>query len=99
VDKIENVNLRVTNADERVLTERWKQPGDNVPYKSLVADGSNGLTVTKATSRFVQDNNYLDASSITLGYTFPSGLAWVKKLHLSTPRFSITQTNMFRIGT
>ncbi|HEX6849382.1 MAG TPA: SusC/RagA family TonB-linked outer membrane protein [Chitinophagaceae bacterium] len=99
VDKIENVNLRATNADERVLTERWKKPGDIVSYKSLVADGSNGLTVTKATSRFVQDNNYLEAASMTLGYTFPSNLNWVRKLHLSTPRFSITQVNMFRIGT
>ena len=38
VDKIENVNLLFTNADERVLTERWKQPGDIVRYKSLVKD-------------------------------------------------------------
>ncbi|MES2773054.1 MAG: SusC/RagA family TonB-linked outer membrane protein [Bacteroidota bacterium] len=99
VDKIENVNLLVTNADERVLTERWKQPGDIVSYKSLVANGTNGLQQTNATSRFVQDNDYLEAASTTIGYTFPTNLAWVKKLRLSTPRLFITQNNVFRFAT
>ena len=99
VDKIENVNLLETNADERVLTERWKQPGDIVSFKSLVANGSTGLQLTNATSRFVQDNNYLEASSITVGYTFPSNLAWVRKMRLSTPRIFITQNNVFRFAT
>jgi hypothetical protein len=79
-----------------VLTERWKQPGDIVSYKSLVASVGQQPNTT---SRFVQDNNYLEASSITVGYTFPSNLAWVKKAHLSTPRFFITQANGFRFGT
>ncbi|HEX3168537.1 MAG TPA: SusC/RagA family TonB-linked outer membrane protein, partial [Chitinophagaceae bacterium] len=100
VDKIENVNLLVTNADERVLTERWKQPGDIVSFKSLVKDGTSGSSQqTNVTSRFVQDNNYLEASSITVGYSFPSNLGWVKKLHLSTPRLSITQNNLIRFAT
>ena len=99
VDKIENVNLMQGNADERVLTERWKQPGDVVSFKSLVKDGSGGLVLTNATSRFVQDNNYLEASSISVGYTFPSNLAWVRKLHLSTPKLFITQNNAFRFAT
>ena len=99
VDKIENVNLLITNADERVLTERWKQPGDIVRFKSLVKDGTNTLQQTNATSRFVQDNNFIEASSVTVGYTFPSNLRWVKKLKLSTPRLMITQTNLFRFAT
>ena len=98
VDKIENVDLLHSNADERVLTERWKAPGDHVAFKSLVADGGNLNQFTKTTSRFVQDNNYLEASSITVGYTFPSNLAWVKKMRLSTPRFFITQNNVFRFA-
>jgi len=98
-DKIENVDLRNTNADERVLTQRWKKPGDIVSFKSLVADGTNGFQRTDATSRFVQDNNYLEASSITVGYSFPPNLNWVRKLHLSTPRLLITQANVFRFAT
>ncbi len=99
VDKIENVNLLLTNADERVLKERWKQPGDVVSFKSLVANGNTGLQLTNATSRFIQDNNYLEASSITVGYTFPSNLDWVRKIKLSTPRIFITQNNVFRFAT
>ncbi|HKH60234.1 MAG TPA: hypothetical protein VKA49_05355, partial [Flavitalea sp.] len=99
VDKIENINLLHTNADERVLKERWKQPGDIVSYKSLVADGTSGFQLTNVTSRFVQDNNFLEASSITVGYTFPSNLAWVRTLKLSTPRLFITQNNVFRFAT
>jgi hypothetical protein len=99
VDKIENVDLTKTNADERVLSERWKKPGDIVSYKALVANGANGLQVTRATSRFVQDNNYIDASNITVGYTFPSNLSWVKKMHISTPKIFISQANLFHIGT
>ena len=86
VDKIENVNLITSNADERVLTERWKKPGDHVSFKALVANGTNGLVLTKTTSRFVQDNNYIEASSVTVGYSFPQNMNWVRTLHLSTPR-------------
>ena len=99
VDKIENVNLLITNADERVLTERWKKPGDVVSYKALVPNGAGGLQQTNATSRFVQDNNYIEATNITVGYAFPQNLNWVKKMHLSTPRIFITQVNVFRFAT
>jgi TonB-linked SusC/RagA family outer membrane protein len=100
VDKIENINLTKSNADKRVLTDRWKQPGDHASFKSLVADGSSStLLATYATSRFVQNDNYLEASSITVGYSFPSNLAWVRKMRLSTPKFFITQNNLFRFAT
>lgn len=95
LDKIENVDLRTTNADQRVLTDRWKHPGDKVFFKSIASSN----LATNATSRFVQNNDYIDASSITVGYTFPSNLAWVKRFRLSTPRLFITQNNVFRIGT
>ena len=94
-DKIENVNLLLTNADTRVLTERWKQPGDVVPFKALA---SNGQT-TKTTSRFVQRDNFVDAASMTIGYTFSSNAKWVKLLHLSTPKIYITQNQVFHWGT
>ena len=99
VDKIENVDLRKGNADERVLTERWKEPGDHASFKGLVADGTNGLQTTYATSRFVQDDNFLEASSITVGYAFSPNLAWVRKSRLSAPRLFITQNNLFRFAT
>ena len=100
VDKVENINLKTSNVDERVLTQRWKQPGDVVPFKALVANTlTNPLLITNATSRFVQDDNYLDASSITVGYSFSPTLSWVRKLRLSTPRIFITENEAFRFAT
>ncbi|MDI3321483.1 SusC/RagA family TonB-linked outer membrane protein [Pinibacter soli] len=99
VDKVENVDLRSANADERVITQRWKQPGDKVPFKALVVNGTNTLQATYATSRFVQDNNFLDASSLTVAYQFSPNLWWVRKLRLSTPRLAVTQNNAFHLGT
>jgi TonB-linked SusC/RagA family outer membrane protein len=99
VDKIENVDLRKNNADERVLTQRWKKPGDIASFKGLVADGTNGLQTTYATSRFVMDDNYLEASSITVGYAFSPNMPWVRKARISAPRLFITQNNLFRFAT
>ncbi|MCU7548812.1 SusC/RagA family TonB-linked outer membrane protein [Chitinophagaceae bacterium LB-8] len=99
-DKIENVNLNLTNADSRVLTDRWKKPGDVSSYKALVTDGGgNTLLMTQATSRFVQRDNFIDASSVTVGYNFPANLKWVRLLKLSTPKIFITQNQVFRLGT
>lgn len=99
VDKVENVNLLIGNADERVLTERWKQPGDHSSFKLLVDNGAKGSQQTNATSRFVQKDNYIELSSLTVGYNFPSTLRWVKAARLSAPRIMVTQNNLGRIGT
>lgn len=95
VDKIENVDLRSSNADKRVLTDRWKKPGDHAKFKALEAFGN----ATNATSRFVQNNNYIEASSISLGYTFSQQAGWVNKLGLSSPKIYCTQNGVFRLGT
>lgn len=50
------------NVDERVLSSRWYQPGDVVFFKKL----SN--TQSKATSRYVMDNNVLELQSVSLQY-------------------------------
>jgi len=99
VDRVENINLITGNADLRVLTERWKQPGDHSSFKSLVANGASGLQQTNATSRFVQKDNFLELASLTVGYNVPAKAKWVKAAHLSAPRFMITQNNLLRFGT
>lgn len=53
------------NADERVFSDRWTQPGDHASYKNI-ADAS----VPMQTSRFVAVNNFLDLSSVSLAYDF-----------------------------
>jgi TonB-linked SusC/RagA family outer membrane protein len=99
VDRVENVNLFLGNADVRVLTERWKQPGDQSSFKALVANGALGNQQTNATSRFVQKDNFLELASLTVGYNVPGNLRWIKAARLSAPRLMITQNNLVRFGT
>jgi hypothetical protein len=80
-NRVENANP-VYNVDRRVLTDRWFQPGDVTKFRSLLnMDGLTRKDVTKATSRFVQDNNTLYFDAITLGYEFPNTL--IKNWRLS----------------
>ncbi|SFD08911.1 TonB-linked outer membrane protein, SusC/RagA family [Chitinophaga sp. CF118] len=73
-DRVENADP-VYNVDVRVLTDRWQKPGDVVRYKGLTnLNGNTRTDITKATSRFIQDNNTLYCDAITLGYLFPHSL-------------------------
>ena len=67
---IENVNLEKYNGDVRILTDRWKEVGDNSSLKSI----KDRTYVTRPTSRFVQDDNELTFNSISLGYDFDKAL-------------------------
>lgn len=87
VDKVENIDLRNFNADKRVLLERWQKPGDVTPLKN-VADN----TITRATSRFVQDKNELKFNSISLGYDFKPEL--LKKVGLSMLRLQASANDI-----
>ena len=69
LNKVENANIQSENVDLRVLTDRWKNVGDNAPFYDL---GSNHET--RPTSRFVQDYNFLRFSSLSLGYDFSPNL-------------------------
>ncbi|MEG2556766.1 MAG: SusC/RagA family TonB-linked outer membrane protein, partial [Odoribacter sp.] len=65
LEKVENADIKDSNVDRRVLSERWKKVGDIVPYYDL------GISArTKPTSRFVQDYNYLSFSGLSFGYDF-----------------------------
>ena len=49
VDGVENVDIKNSNVDRRVLTQRWQKPGDVTPLKNI-ADRNR---TTQSTSRFV----------------------------------------------
>ena len=73
-DRVENADP-VYNVDERVLTDRWQKPGDHARFKGLATiEGTTRSDITKASSRFIQDNNTLYCDAITLGYLFPRKL-------------------------
>lgn len=65
LDKVENANLRM-NVDRRVLTDRWKAVGDKAFFKKL--DGDAYRENTKASSRFIMDENEFTLKTINLSY-------------------------------
>lgn len=95
VDKVENVNVYTDNVDERVLSDRWQQPGDIAKYKSLVT-GRNIVDQTKPTSRFVQDYNMLSWNSMELGYDFSSAIT--NKLRISMLRLTMGMNDILHLS-
>ncbi len=63
--KVEGANPAL-NADKRVLYDRWKQPGDHTMFRRI-----DDQSPVYQTSRFVQDNNSLVLSNLSLTYTVP----------------------------
>ena len=63
------------NADERVFSSRWKEVGQQAKYKRI-SDSS----VPMQTSRFVETNNYITLSSLSLAYEVP--LTFIKAIWL-----------------
>lgn len=58
--------INLNNVDSRVLKKRWQNPGDVKPYKGY------GSSSTKATSRFVMDDNVFQFQSASVEYRFRS---------------------------
>lgn len=91
IDRVENANLKY-NVDRRVLEERWTKEGDVSPYKSI-ADKS----ITRASSRFVEDENTLSLASARVSYTLNPDL--VKKIGVRHMKLSVYMSDIFRIST
>lgn len=89
VDNVENVQFSVYNADKRVLTDRWKQPGDIAKFKTIKDSDEK---VTRPTSRFCQNNNTVDFNSLTLGYDFNPAL--LKKIGFSMVRLQFNMKDI-----
>lgn len=79
------------NVDKRALSERWKNPGDDVLYKNI-----KEYTTTYVSTRFVQEYDYLQAKSISLSYDLKK--EWLKRYKLTNLRFSFYINDLFRIA-
>ncbi|MCG8578572.1 MAG: SusC/RagA family TonB-linked outer membrane protein [Bacteroidales bacterium] len=91
INRVENANL-YDNVDRRVLEQRWTAPGDVKPFKSI-ADRN----ITRASSRFVEDENMLALSSARVSYTFNQKS--LKNLGLQHLKLSMYMNDVFRIST
>ncbi len=76
------------NADRRVLNDRWKNPGDHALYKNI-----RDYNTTYVSSRFVQRENYIRFTSLSLSYDFPKSV--LNKWNLSTLRLSFYANDLF----
>ena len=63
--KVEEVDIKTSNVDKRVLSDRWRKPGDIAPFYDLGQQIS-----TRPTTRFVQDENIVEFASLSVGYDF-----------------------------
>ncbi len=95
VDKVENSN-KYKNVDKRVLTETWQKPGDIVRYKANVT-GRYALSYTYASSRFVQDLNSLQLSSLSVQYELPGKL--IRPIHMQSMRLSFNMSDILYSST
>lgn len=80
------------NADRRVLTDRWKEPGQNALYKNI-----KDYKTTYISSRFIQKENTVQLTNISLSYDINK--EWIRKYKLSTLRFSFYMNDVFRVST
>jgi TonB-linked SusC/RagA family outer membrane protein len=92
VNKVENVDPWY-NVDQRVYDDRWKQPGDQARFKSILLYYAN----TNASSRFVMKDNTLECRLISLAYEVNP--QWLKKnFRLDFLSFGIYSENPFYLS-
>ena len=91
---MENADLAY-NADSRAVDRRWKQPGDHALYKQL---SLNGLVTspTYATTRFVESNDFINCSAISVDYSVPHKI--IQKIRAKTLKLGLMANNVFRTG-
>lgn len=95
VDKVENANLNY-NVDKRVYDNRWRKPGDVSMFKDI-----RNRAVTRATQRFVQDQNDWVLSSVSIAYDLNRLKAFqspkINRLRVSLNMNDVTQVSSVRI--
>ena len=72
-DKVENADLTY-NVNNEAGTSRWTSSNTNALYKPLTLNGRLS-DPTYATSRFIEKDNFIRCSAISLGYSLPKSLA------------------------
>ncbi len=89
VDKVENSSPQ-DNVDRRAFDQGWKKPGDVSFYRKP------GNKETKATTRFIQKENYLKMGSLNLTYYLP--VSFCRKICLKNAKFSVYMNDVFTVS-
>lgn len=93
VNNVENADIASYNVDKRVLTARWRKPGDVTPLKNI----ADQKRVTMSTSRFVQDLNQLKFNSLSIGYDVNP--KYTKFLNISMMRVQVSTNDLYTFST
>jgi TonB-linked SusC/RagA family outer membrane protein len=96
LSKVEDIDISLNNVDERAYESKWARPGDEAKYSAFALN--RGGNRVGATSRFVQKNNYMTISAVTLGYTL-NNTPLMKRLHMQNLRFSLSMNDVVRFST
>lgn len=111
VDKIENIAV-TNNFDRRVLTDRWSNVGQMAQYKRNTGntpyDMNTGLYLfsvvsswhqepTRATQRFVQNQNEFNLSSVSVYCDFKR--KWITSLGMERLKFTAYMNDVVKFST
>ena len=92
IDKVEITNSQAQlNADRRVWTERWQNPGDVKFFKNY------GNEETKATTRFVMDDKVFELQSASVQYRWHSDFL-KQRFSLESLTFNVNMSDIFYIS-
>ena len=89
VDKVENSNPQ-DNVDRRAFDQGWRKAGDVSFYRRP------GNKVTQATSRFVQQENYLKMSSLNVSWYFPN--RFCQHIGMKSAKLSVFLNDVFTVS-
>ena len=93
VDRVEGADLNF-NVDQRVYDERWREPGDETFFKGIIdPEGFSITSTTYASSRFVQDYNWLSLNNASIYYRLPEKLN--KTLGLQNTKITLFTGDVF----
>ena len=90
LQKVEGADI-VDNVDRRLFLGRWAGAGSESQFLNGFKNGIVGNVRT--TSRFVQRNNQLNVSAMSLYYEFPA--RWIASLHMRRLRLSFNTNDLY----
>lgn len=91
VNKLENI-VPYKNADRRAYYDRWQTPGVFARFKDI-----QDFSTTRASSRFIMDDDRFELKTLSLGYRFDG--AWMNRVGLDYLKLSGNMEDVFYIST
>ena len=93
VERVEGADLNF-NVDQRVFNDRWRQPGDQTFFKGVIdPEGFTINSTTYASTRFVQDYNWLNLNNAAFYYRFSEKLN--KTLGIQNTKITLYTSDVF----